>query len=363
MPSNQKKINILIVEDNLVVQEYLKSALKNDEQNVIIDIVDNGNTAVEQAIAKKPDIILMDLFLPELDGIEVIQRVMYKAPCPIVVISGELNRKDRDLTFEAQRAGAVDVLSKPFGMDFDNFTEFSNKLCRTVKTMSQVKVTRRWFYQKYKTDSPEYDISALNDSHLKETIVHPTIDLKNGLLLIGSSTGGPSALYEILNQLPNEFPFSILIAQHISEGFSANLASWLSKTGCNVCIPKDGDVLENSKVYLSDDARHLVLGRNRKLHQVMDTRQRFSPSVDLLFESVDEHFHGKICAIILTGMGDDGTQGIEKLHRSGAFTIAEAESSCVVFGMPKMAINAGAIKSVLPLDDICDVLARSAILT
>lgn len=349
-----EKIRVLLVEDNLVVQKYLSSALATDAEINLLALANDGLDAVKKAIELKPNLILLDLMLPKMDGIDVIQRVMHQAPCPIVVISSELDRKDRDLPFEAQRAGAVDILAKPFGMDFDSFQEFSENLCRTVRTMSKIKVTRRWFFEKVKkgSDPADYDLDFA-------VLGLPRLEIKSGLLVIGSSTGGPSALYEIVSHLPEHFQFSVLIAQHITEGFSETLASWLSKTGNEVRIPKDGEPIEIGGIYLAADGCHLVIGPDKCLHQVRDSRPRYTPSIDMLYESVEENYSGKVCAMILTGMGDDGARGMEKLFRSDVLTIAEAEESCVIFGMPKVAINSGAVKSILSLGDICRVVEQA----
>ena len=329
------------------MQQYLLAALKVSSHHEVIDVISNGQVAIDQAIALKPDIILLDLFLLEVDGIDVIRHVMHHAPCPIVVISGELDRADRDLTFEAQRAGAVSVLAKPFGMEASEFDAFSENLSHIVDLMSQVKVTRRWL--RYDTAIAEHPVQVAQ-SFLK---------LDFDLLVIGSSAGGPAALYKILEAIGPNFPFPILISQHIAEGFSDTLCDWLGKTGCHVKSPENGELMQAGTVYVSPDSKHMVLGQDNRLEIITDTKVLFTPNIDLLFESVALNYHKKVCALILTGMGSDGTSGMSKLYKHGALTIAEAESSCVIFGMPKMAINAGVVRMILSLDEIASAMKNS----
>ncbi len=340
-------IRILVVEDNLVVQHYVRSALSVDSKNEILAIVDNGIDALKAAIRMKPDVILLDLFLPGMDGMDVIRHVMSEAPCPIVVLSAELDRKDQDLTFEAQRSGAVSVLAKPQGMEPAQFQAFSDNLCKTVQLMAQVKVTRRWLPTAAVSPAVEPSLLASGD--------------RWDLLAIGSSTGGPAALYSLLEALGAAFNFPVLIAQHIAPGFGATLCEWLAKTGCPICIPEHGEKAQAGKVYLAPDDRHLVYGAGGVLFHVENPAARFTPSVDMLFDSIAPHPTGQVAAIILTGMGNDGTAGMHHLYRQGAQTIAEAESSCVVFGMPAAAIAAGVVRSVLPLSDIAELLRQKHI--
>ncbi len=339
------KIRILVVEDNLVVQQYIKAALKENPSNKLVEIVSDGLEAVEKAIQLQPDIILLDLFLPGIDGIDVIKRVMHQCPCPIVVISGELDRKDRDLTFEAQRAGAVAVLAKPRGMEQDDFLRFSKELCRAVETMSKVKVVRRWFDQR-------------SNKKAVPVASHSLLAVKCDLLLIGSSTGGPAALYKILEAIAPDFSYKVLISQHIAAGFVETLASWLEKTGCKVKLANHGEQMQAGNVYLPPDCKHLEVGSGESLMVVEDEHARFTPSVDRLFLSAANNFKGEMCALILTGMGDDGTIGMTKLFEKGALTVAESEASCVIYGMPMMAVQAGAIKAILSLDEICSALGN-----
>lgn len=339
-----EKIRILLVEDNLVVQQYLKAALQTRPENEVIGIVADGNEAVECAVNLKPDIILLDLFLAGMDGIDVIGHVMHYAPCPIIVISGELDRKDRDLAFEAQRAGAVSVMPKPYGMEAEQFTAFSSELCHLVSLMAKVKVTRRWYKQANNISTP--------------LMTQPLLRIDCELLVIGSSTGGPAALYRILESIGANFPFAVLIAQHIAKGFAQTLCDWLGKTGCKVSIPIEGEQLKPGQVYLAPDDHHMVLDEELRLQLIDDESRIFLPNVDLLFQSVAKFYNGKTCALLLTGMGNDGAMGMVDLYRKGALTVAESETSCVIYGMPKAAVEAGAVRAKLSLDEICQAFQR-----
>ncbi|HSC76355.1 MAG TPA: chemotaxis protein CheB [Pseudomonadales bacterium] len=345
-------VRVLVIEDNRVVQHYIAAALKTDKTIQVLSIADNGNTGLELALQLKPDVILLDLFLPGMDGLTIIQHIMRDSPCPIVVLSGELDHQDRDLAFEAQRAGAVSVLRKPQGMEAAQFNAFSQNLCRTVQLMSQVKVTRRWLQ-----DATPFATAA----HCEKQKFPVTENSRQySIVLIGCSTGGPSALYQLLDQLPPTFPFTLVIVQHIEQGFGETLCEWLRKTGCNVRVPENGESLEAGVVYLAPDNQHLVVGPGGYFHRVDNPAAKFTPSVDMLFDSVASNVDDPVCAIILTGMGNDGTAGMQHLYRKGAMTIAEDESSCAVFGMPAAAIKAGVVHRVEPLSGIVDFLRDCA---
>lgn len=356
-PAPGKIIRIFIVEDNLVQQQYLQAALSSDPSFAVIGVVDNGLEAVKKTMELKPDVILLDLFLPGMDGIGVIDEVMSKAACPIIVISGELGCKDRDLNFEAQRSGAVEVMAKPQGMSVDKFDHFSRELCHTVHIMSGVKVTTR---KATVHKAAVYKATTQQAIHLSPPWAFSPH--KPDLLVIGASTGGPAALHKLLEALVNKMDdFSVLIAQHMMAGFAETFCYWLGNTGCRVKIADNGEAPRNGWIYLASDNQHLVMGANGLLYQVDNPGARFTPSVDMLFESVACHFRGRACAIILTGMGNDGTHGMVELRKKGASCIAEDESSSVIFGMPRAAIAAGAAEYVLPLEEIVNLFSRQSV--
>lgn len=326
------------------MQHYYRAAIATDPSLMIIDIVADGLDAVMRAVEMKPDVVLLDLFLPGMDGIGVIEEIMSRSPCPIIVISGELDRKDRDLSFEAQRSGAVEVLPKPAGMSDEKFQQFSRELCHSIHILSQVKVTTR------RPPTPQPRVAV------REAQALTGLDW----LVIGASTGGPAALYKLLDSLAKRHrPFPTLIAQHIAAGFSDTFCNWLANTGCPIKIADNGETPQAGYVYIAADDHHLVLGNDGKLYQVHNPGARFTPSVDMLFESVSHFATGQICAMILTGMGDDGTQGLRQLYLRNALCIAEDQSSCVIFGMPQAAIKAGVINRIMSLDEICQMLENS----
>lgn len=330
-------VRILLVEDNLVMQYYIKAAISEQPDFAIAAIAADGLEAVEQAVSLRPDVILLDLYLPSIDGIEVIYRVMQQAPCPIVVISSELDRAGRDLSFEAQKAGAVDILAKPKGMQEADYRTFADQLSAIIRALAGSAVAR-----------------LPSSVDLAPTAY--ALKVQFDLLLIGASTGGPAALYRLLETIGPDFDYSVVIAQHMAEGFTDSLCQWLAKTGCRVKLAAHGEPLQRATVYLAPDNRHVLIGKQQRLW-LKHSPMTFTPNVDELFFSAADNYSGRICALLLTGMGSDGAEGLLKLQGSGAFTVAESEQSCVVFGMPKAAIACGAAKSILSLDEICAMLA------
>lgn len=324
------------------MQYYIKAAIEENADFHIAAITADGLDAVDKAVQLRPDVILLDLFLPTIDGIEVIQRVMEQAPCPIVVISSELDRAGRNLTFEAQSAGAVDILAKPRGMEEEDFRQFAEKLATVIRGLGA-------------TATPRVPPQSAQPLVQPDVAIHVSFDL----LLIGASTGGPAALYRLLEMMGPVFSYPVVVAQHMADGFTESLCEWLGKTGCTVKVASHGETMRPATVYLAPDNRHIRIGADNCLW-IMDRPMTFTPNVDVLFQSAVDNYRGRICAVLLTGMGSDGAEGMLKLKTAGAFTIAESESSCVVFGMPRAAILAGAAKSILSLDEIGALLGGGA---
>jgi two-component system chemotaxis response regulator CheB len=297
----------------------------------------DGESGVRLSQELRPDVVLMDLDLPVLDGILAIRSIMSTAPCPIVVLSAYLDSPERDRTFESLQAGAVDVLAKPRGIDAEAVTRFSDRLIRTVRLMSQARVVRR--------SPPPLPGSA------------PAPHLELGLydvVVIGSSTGGPVVLYDLLSRLPAPYPLPIAIGQHIVPGFEHGLAQWLSGTGHRVSVASPGRSLTKGQVVLAPADQDLLLGRDGM--EVAATRAPPTPSVDVLFRSAADTFGNRVIGVLLTGMGEDGARGLLELRRAGSLTITQSAATCIVDGMPRAARARDAGILDLPPTEIADLL-------
>jgi two-component system chemotaxis response regulator CheB len=345
------RIRVLLVDDSPLSLELFRRMLATAPEILIVGTAINGTDALSKITELTPDVICTDLHMPGMDGVALTREVMHRHPLPILVVSTSLQKSQKDNIFAMLEAGAVDILAKPLGgleMDFENM---ARDLIQKIKVLSGVKVFRRH------TSAPGASRAPVLNSSTR------TIELPRTLpqiVCIGSSTGGPQALEIILSALPRDFSLPIICIQHIAQGFMQGMVNWLAgNCRIRVAIAQSGVRPMPGTAYFPPDDRHLEIDH--------DGRFRFSalpavgghrPSVDLAMYSLAHYYWDGVAGILLTGMGQDGAQGLLEISRAGGFTIAQDESSSVVFGMPKCAIELGAARLVLPLPQIAGTLLR-----
>jgi two-component system, chemotaxis family, protein-glutamate methylesterase/glutaminase len=339
-------MKILLVEDSLTVRTYIEGILRNAPDVEMLPPARDGVTGVELAQTHKPDVILMDLELPRMTGIEAIKEIMATAPRPIVVLSGALESEGTDRTFESFQAGAVEVLAKPRGLSIEEQERFSERLLRTVRLMSEARVLRR------RSPGPRssYQMAAA-----------PALELQSmsydrfEVVLIGASTGGPQVLRTILDELPAPYPLPIVICQHIMPGFEAGMAHWLSQSGHHVNIVVPGEKAIAKRVYVARADKHLMMN-GLELTIRSPIGRQVVPSVDVLFDSAAITLGNRCLALLLTGMGDDGRNGLMALKKRGSLTVTQSAATCVIDGMPAAARAAGAWVMDLAPSQMVDLL-------
>lgn len=316
-------MRVLLVEDSATVRAYIVGLLSGTDDIVLLPPVTDGNAAVEAAIRLRPDLILMDLILPGLDGLTAISQIMEQAPCPIVVLSARIQDGKRERAFDAFAVGAVDALAKPESLAPATVAAFRQRLLAMVRLMSQARVIRRL----RKASSPNL----------------PTLQARPeyGLLAIGGSTGAPQVLFELLQQLPPPFPLPMLIVQHTLLGFDKGLAEWLASTGHRVRVAQEGVPLRPGDVWIAPSDRHMLV-HNQCLGLTASLSARYTPSVDALFFSVARTYGAKAVALLLSGMGNDGAAGLLELSRAGAITVTQRLETCKLASMPASARALGA---------------------
>jgi len=355
-------IKVLICEDSLPVSQLLTELISSDPELQVVGVAGNGVEAIELNRKLRPDIITMDVRMPQLNGLEATRRIMAEQPTPIVLVS-ELVETDVALSMEALNAGALALLPKPYGFGHPGFKANSERLRQTLRLMSSVKVVRHWLKPAPKAVNEARGLAvqsenggSLSSSYREQT--RPRCAPR--LIAIGSSTGGPSALATLLGQLPANFDVPIVITQHIMPGFAEGLARWLKDaTGRQVMLAQEGMYIKpnSGQTIIAPDHCHMLISPSWQVR--FDRRGLFQgvlPSVNLMFDSVAEAVGSSAVGVLLTGMGQDGAQGLYHLHQMGAYTIAQDEASCVVFGMPKEAIAQGAVNKVVAIEKIASVL-------
>ncbi len=338
-------MKVLLVEDSRSVSVYIQAILRRAPDIELLPTVRDGASAVESAVALAPDVILMDLELPVLDGISAITQIMERSPRPIVVLSAHLDKHDGDRTFDAFRAGAVEVLKKPEGLGRDAEARFEERLVWTLRVMREAKVLRRFRSQPYPLSQAEQGRGATGESS------HPGTTL----LLIGGSTGAPLVIYELLELLPKPFPIPIVVCQHIIAGFEEGLAEWLSRTGHRAGVAKEGEMLASGSVFVAPADRPLTLGSSGlELHRPLGGET--CPSIDRLFQSAAVSYGKRCTALLLSGMGSDGARGLLALRERGALTVTQKKESCVVASMPDAARELGASEKDLSPREMGELL-------
>jgi two-component system chemotaxis response regulator CheB len=344
-------VRTLVVDDSVTARALIVAVLKTDPGIEIVGQARNAEEALELARRLRPDVITMDFQMPGIDGFEATRRIMTESPCPIVIVSGSLNVRDVVVSMEAMRAGALAILAKPPTPIAPTFARESRTFANTVKAMSQVKTVRR-----FSGGAPRV-ATAPAPAPVKRSAGESRI------VGIAASTGGPAALHRVLTELPAEFPAPILIVQHIAIGFAEGLAAWLDRAGkLRVKLAAHDERLLPGVVYLAPDDRQLgVTGAG--CAQVVDAPpvETFRPSATYLFDALAAGYGASAIGVILTGMGNDGTAGLGRLRGAGGTVVAQDEASSVVFGMPRAAIQAGCVDSVLPLEMIAGHLQKLAV--
>jgi two-component system chemotaxis response regulator CheB len=345
-------IRVLLAEDSAVVREYLIALLQEDPDLRLVGIARDGQEAVEQAIRLRPDLILMDVHMPRLNGLEATREIMARVPIPIVLISSSLSREEATLGFEAIKAGALTVIDKPPGLDHPLQPERAESLLRTVKVMAEVKVVRRWARH----------APARRWAESLSSVSTPAPGRRVRLVAIGASTGGPAVLAEILGALPADLLAPVLVVQHIAPGFAAGLAEWLAQGArLAVRLAASLDPLVPGTVHIAPEGTQVAVTSDGRIRLLPDGGEDgFRPSVSHLFHSIARAYGADALGVLLTGMGRDGADGLLQMRRAGAVTIAQDEETSVVFGMPRKAIRLEAAQYVLAPRQIAEAIAAIA---
>ena len=376
-------LRVLVVDDTAVFRRVVSDAFASLPDVEVVGVATNGRAALEKIEELKPDLVSLDIEMPEMDGVQVLQALQSRRSGVGVLVLSALSRKGGELTLKALELGAFDFLTKPTGGNPDQ-----NRILLAEQLGPRIKAfVRMREIQDLMKGAPSAGITS--SQSLAPTTLPPPISmfrpaplaplleagkiptrpsvspsLKPELVIIGVSTGGPTALAAVLPQLPATLGVPVLIVQHMPPLFTASLAASLNaKCPMTIKEGQDGELALAGTVYLAPGGSHmkLQLENGEKRIRITDDppENHCRPAVDVLFRSVAHAFPGKATAVILTGMGNDGTLGCRLLKRHGGTVIAQDEASCVVFGMPKEVISAGVVDIVVPLDRIASEIIRS----
>lgn len=333
---------VLIVDDSAYTRQLLKKIIEQDQSFAVAGVAADGIDAMAKTLRLKPDIITLDFEMPEMDGFSFLRWLMRERPTPVIMVS---SHNDTKTVFKALELGAVDFIAKPTKRASLELHSIEKDLIRKIRGIKQIRL----------------DILSKNLELLdREETVEPAGDKGQEsvqVVAVGSSTGGPAALQIVLTRLPADFPAGIIVSQHMPRGFTGPLSERLNRLSqIRIKEAADNDLIEPGSVLICPGGCHLGLkrkgGRATVVLKEGRLTDRYVPSVDYMMKSAADMFGANTMGVLLTGMGNDGAQGMVEIKGKGGYTIAESEESAVVFGMPAEAIKAGAVESVLPISDI-----------
>ena len=339
------KTRVLIVDDSAYSRQTIKGMIETEDDIEVVGVASNGVEAMARTMKLKPDIITLDFEMPEMDGFSFLRWLMKERPTPVVMIT---SFSDSTTVFKALELGAVDFIAKPSRRASMELGNIKGDLLAKIKGIRDLRMDKLHISRDLINKSPE-DPAGRTDAPLEGV---PPQDV--GVVAIGASTGGPTALQVIITWLPAYLPAGIIISQHMPRGFTKPFAERLDRLArIKVKEAADGDIVERGKALICPGGHHMVLKRRSK-NVCVSVREaanddKYIPSVDIMMASAAEHFGAMSMGVILTGMGNDGARGIVEIKGKGGYTIAEAESSAVIFGMPNEAIKTGGVDRVLPL--------------
>jgi two-component system, chemotaxis family, protein-glutamate methylesterase/glutaminase len=352
-----KKIRVLVVDDSAVVRQTLTEILESDPQIIVMGTACDPYAASEKIKEEIPDVITLDVEMPRMDGLNFLKIIMSQRPIPVVMCSS-LTEHGSETALKAIEYGAIEIIVKP-RLGTKKFLEESRiRICDAVKAAALARV--RPIKIRPRTAQPKLSADAILDKPSSQAMIRTT----EKVVMVGASTGGTEALRVFLESLPADAP-GIVIVQHMPEGFTRSFAKRLDGL-CEIDVKEaeDNDTVIRGRALIAPGNRHLLLKRSGARYYVElkdgPLVSRHRPSVDVLFRCAARYAGKNAVGVILTGMGDDGASGMKEMKDAGAWTIAQNEATCVVFGMPHEAIKRGGASVVLPLDEISqDVIKHS----
>lgn len=324
-------MRIAIVNDMPLAVAALRRALEREPRHQVAWVASNGVEAVQRCRDDKPDVLLMDLLMPEMDGVEATRQIMAHTPCAILIVTADVER-NMPRVFEAMGHGALDVVATPT-LGGESALDAA-VLLRKISNIG-------WIIEQKTSPVSVGLVSKAGNTGSQR------------LVAIGASAGGPAALVELLKQLPANFSAAVVLIQHVDEAFAAGMVRWLaSESRLPVRLAGDGPP-QPGVVLLAGSNDHLCLQSNGELIYSAEPRAHaYRPSIDVFFDSLVQHWQGEAVGVLLTGMGRDGAEGLKRMRERGFLTIAQDQASSAVYGMPKAAASIGAATEILPLERI-----------
>jgi len=379
-----RQVRVLVVDDSAFMRKVLTELLQSDPSVTVVGTARDGREGVEKTLALQPDVLTMDIEMPQLDGFGALREIMSRRPTPVVMVSSHTS-EGAEATVRALALGAVDFVAKPSGSISLNMHVTRDELVAKVKAAATATPrVRRFNFDPVArkevrpadpplcTAGPTVQAPHL-PAHTASLPWHPpgapsapapavfdTAPISRRLVVIGCSTGGPGALHQIIPRLPADLPAGVLVVQHMPAGFTRSLAQRLDEiSGIHVKEAEEGDRVVNGHVLVAPGGYHMTVDHDGRIRLNQEPAiHGVRPAVDKTLESVVPIWGNRMIGVILTGMGYDGAKGMVSLKKAGGKTVAEDASTCVVYGMPKVVVELGAADQVLPVHEIPDAIVR-----
>lgn len=330
-------MKIGIVNDLPMAVEALRRMIALAPEHHVVWIAHTGVEAVEQCAREKPDLVLMDLIMPEMGGVEATRQIMAATPCAILLVTVSVEANSPKV-FEAMGYGALDAIDTPS-------LGAGDIVAAAAPLLTKISTIRKLLGNRERPDTPAK---------------HPSLTVRQGLVALGASAGGPAALATVLSALPSDFSAAVVVVQHIDQQFVSHMGRWLDQqSSLPVRLAEQGESPTAGVVLLANTTGHLVFSGADRLGYTQDPRNSiYRPSIDVFFQSVSKYWPGKAVGTLLTGMGRDGALGLLAMRRKGCHTIAQDQATSAVYGMPKAAAALGAAVEILPLELIAPKLVE-----
>lgn len=347
-----EKIKVLVVDDSALMRQFISDILNSDPRLTVIGTARDGKDALTQIAKLRPNVVTMDVEMPNMSGLQALEEIMRLNPLPVIMVSS-MTQEGAQTTMKALALGCVDFIGKPSGSISLNIKTIGQELIDKVIAASTARV---------RTPRGNSSLPAINSDFRR---MSPPVNIsgRRDIVAIASSTGGPMALGELIPKLPKRFPVPIVITQHMPKEFTSSFAQRLNESSqLEVVEGFDGLTLKPGRVVIAPGGSHLIIKRRNgaAICGLSDAPPVLSvkPAANIMFLSVADEYGGNVLCVILTGMGRDGTDGAVALKKKGAYVLAESQKTCVVYGMPKSAVDAGIVDEVLPLNEIPDAMVR-----
>jgi len=363
-------LKVLVIDDTIVYRKIVGDVLKAIPGVEVVGTANNGKIALSKIATLKPDLITLDIEMPEVNGIEVLQELQKSPSPPVVVMLSTLTQQGSEMTIKALELGAFDFVPKPdAGTMADNMLKVKQAIEPIIATLKRQKALQFNIRHRISTPPPNKRTEQRHPQTPVTATQRPQVKTKSEIIGIGISTGGPNALTRMIPMLPADFKVPILIVQHMPPMFTASLANSLNnKSPLEVKEAQDGDVILPGRILIAPGGKQMkiIAGKDglSRIIKITDDPPENScrPSVDYLFRSIAQYYVGRSTGVIMTGMGSDGSKGLAQMKKNGSYIIAQDEESCTVFGMPKEPIESGIVDVVAPLDRIADEIVKTVIL-